>query len=71
MGHHPSALRGAVEALVEAGYGVESVLVLARRQGDDAVVSIGVDRPVSRGDWKLLGGIDDDDELPPAELTAI
>lgn len=66
----PGGLRRAVDRLVEADFHVESVLVLAGRHDDQVVVSIGLDRPVSRADWVALGGIDDPNEMPPEELSA-
>jgi hypothetical protein len=58
----PGQLRIALDRLVDRGYVLESVLVLAGRDGDRTLVSVGVDRPMT-DDWaasaESLGGLVD------------
>ena len=64
-------LRGVLDTLTEAGYSIESVLVLARQTEDGlTLVSVGLDKPVPRADWVALGGWDEPGEMPPEELNA-
>lgn len=58
--NEPGQLAAKVEGLVKHGYVVESVLVLASRDGDQTLVSIGVRRAIPHG-WAAtvgeLGGL--------------
>ncbi len=60
----PGKLNAKVEELARAGYGLESVLVLASRDGDLTLVSLGVHEDVPP-DWEEtaagLGGWEDPD----------
>jgi len=62
LDHQPGRLAERVEWLARRGYGIESVLVLASRDGDRTLVSIGV-RPTVPPDWDAivagLGGMEE------------
>jgi len=55
VANRPGRLKHVLDALRQRGYGIESVLVLADRTGEDVLVSVGIDRPVPN-DWVELGG---------------
>ncbi len=71
LSNEAGGLRGALDRLTKAGYGIESVLVLARQTRDGrTLVSIGLDKPVPPAAWVGLGGWDEPGEMPPEEVSA-
>ncbi len=57
VGHRAGGLERIIRELIEAGLAPSSVIVLASREaGADVLVSIGIDRPMTKKEWRDHGG---------------